>query len=64
MIDKLKYYRRYRRCSEDVIEVAINRIFQKYGIKIEAYRGGHINGVRASRLMADSEDIIHEFLFY
>ena len=60
MTKKMKYYWIYRRCSEDDIEVAINMIFHKYGIKIEAYHRGQINGVCVRRLMADSEDIIHE----
>ena len=60
MINKLKGYRRYRQCSEDGIEVSINRIFHKYGIKIEYYHRGHFNGVCVRRLMADSEDTIHE----
>ena len=60
MIDNLKDYRVYRRCSEDGIEVEINRIFQKYGIKREAYHGGQLNDVCDRRLMTDSEDIIHE----
>ena len=60
LLEKLKYYWRYRRCSEDFVEVAINRIFQKYGIKREAYHGGQLNDVCDRRLMTDSEDIIHE----
>ena len=60
LIEKLKYYRKYRQCSEDGIEVAINRTFQKYEIKREAYHGGQLNGVCVRRLMDDSEDIIHE----
>ena len=62
-IEKLKYYRRYRRCSENGIEVSINRIFHKYGIKIEACHGGLLNGVCVRRLMADSENIIHDFFW-
>ena len=61
LIKKLKYYRRYRQCSEDSTGVAIHSIFQKYGIKIEPYHGGQINVVYVRRLMADSEDIINEF---
>ena len=61
MSEKLGNYRRYIRCSGDGIEVVINSIFHKYGIKREAYHGGQLNGVCVRRLMADSEDIIHEF---
>ena len=60
MIDNLKDYRVYRRYSEDGIEVEINRILHKYGIKREAYHGGNISGVRVRRIMADYEDIIYE----
>ena len=62
MNKNLKGVRRYRSCSEDGIEVTINRTFQKYLIKIEAYHGGQLNGVCVRRLMADSEDIIHSFV--
>ena len=61
LIKKLEGCRRYRRCSEDVIKVEINIIFQKYGVKREAYHGGQVNGVCIMRLVADSGDIIHEF---
>ena len=54
MIEKSKDYRRYRQCSKYGIEVAINRIFHRYGIKIEADHGGQINGVCVRRIMADS----------
>ena len=60
LIEKLKYYQRYIRCSEDGIEVAIDRIFHKYEIKREVYHGSQINGVCVRRLMNDSEDIMHE----
>ena len=50
-------------CSEDGIEFAINRIFHKYGIKIESYHEGHINDVYVRRLMADPDYIMHEILF-
>ena len=50
-------------CSEDGIEVAINRISHKYGTKGEAYHGSHLNGVCVGRLMNDSEDILHEVIF-
>ena len=50
----------YRGCSEDGIEVAMNMIFHKYEIKIEAYHGVHINGVCIRCLIADYKDIIHE----
>ena len=56
--EKLKNFRRYRRCSEYGIELATNSIFYKYRIKREAYHGGHINGVCVRSLMADYEDII------
>ena len=61
LIKKLKYYRRYRRCSEDGIEVAINSILHKYGIKREAYHWCQLNGVCGMCLMSDYEDKIHEF---
>ena len=62
MIEKLKDYHLYRRCSEGGVEVSINRIFQKYGIKRETYHGIQINGVCVRRLMAESEDIIQKKL--
>ena len=61
-IENLEDYRRYRQCRKDAIEVAISRILHKYGIKIEAYNGGQINGVCVRRLMDYSEDTIHIFL--
>ena len=64
MIEKLKFYRRYRQFSEDGIEVAINRIFHKNGIKIEAYHEDQINGVCVRRIMDDSWCIIHKIKFY
>ena len=63
MIEQLKCFRRYRQCSEDVIEVAINSIFHKYGIKREAYHGDQINGVCVMRIMDDYEYIIHKINF-
>ena len=40
LIENLKCYQIYRRCSEDGTEAAIYRILNKYGIKIEAYHRG------------------------
>ena len=62
LTEKLKDYRIYRRLSEDGIEVATNRILQKYGIKRYAYHGGQLDCVCVRCLMSDSEDIIHIFL--
>ena len=61
MIKKLKYFCIYIPCSEDGIEVEINRKFHKYGIKMEAYHGGKLNGVCVRQFMDDSEDILHAF---
>ena len=59
LIENLKDYERYRQWSEYDIEVVINRISHKFGIKIEAYYGFQLNSVCVRRLMAGSEDIIY-----
>ena len=46
--------------SRNIIEVSINSIFQKYGIKRDACHGDNLNGAHVRRLMADSDDITHE----
>ena len=63
LIEKLKYNQRYIWYSEDGIEVSINIIFHKYGIKREVYHGGQINGMFVRNVMYYSEDIIHDFIF-
>ena len=43
--EKLESFRKARRKSEHGIEMKINRMFHKHGIKREAYHGGALNGV-------------------
>ena len=64
LIERLNYYWRYRQWNGDGIEVAINRIFHKYGIKREDYHEGQIKGVCVRHLMDESEDIIHGFFIF
>ena len=45
------------------MSVAINRIFKKYAIKKEAHNVGQVNVVYVRHIMADPEDIIHNFYF-
>ena len=57
----MKDLRRYRRFIEYGIEIKINGIFHKYGIKREAYYGAQLNDVCVRHLIADYEDIIDGF---
>ena len=64
LVEKLKYYHIYRWYNEDGIAFSINRIFQKYGIKREAYHGVQINDVCVRWFMAETEEIMHAIFIF
>ena len=60
LIENMKGFQIYRWYSDYGIEVKMNSIFQKYGIKTETCHGVYINGVCVRHLIDYSEDTIQK----